>query len=86
MQLSTTFLKMISSPDIYQREWEFIYNNFRNLRSTENNNKRKILQEITNTPPTINNQLVQNKIEENQKQKTIFDKKGNYFSSPDALI
>ena len=69
-----------------KREWEFVYKNFRNLQSTENNNKRKILQKIINTHSIIDNETVKNQIEEDKKQKIISGKIGNYFNSPDALI
>ena len=66
-----------------KREWEYVYNNFHTLRSPQNNNKRKNLQDVAKT--TINNHTVEDEIE-GEKKKTIIDEIGNYFNSPEALI
>ena len=68
-----------------KREWEKVYNNFHTLRSPQNTNKRKNLRDVTNTTSsTINNHTVELQ-EDIERKKTIVDKIGNYFSSPEAL-
>ena len=65
-------------------EWQKVYNNFRILRS-KNSNKRKNLQDTTNTSST-NNHIDEKQSNENTNKKIIIDKIGNYFNSPEALI
>ena len=77
MLLFITFLKVIKSLNIYvprKHDWEYVYNNFHTLGSPQKNNKRKNLQDVTNTTSTtVNNHTVEFQ-DDNERKKLLLIK------------
>ena len=78
---STIIPKHLSS----KLEWQQLYNNFRILRcSTTNNNKRKKLNDISNTIEVLNSN--DENLQQNTKKSSIHNIIGTYFNSSEATL
>ena len=78
------FLKssIVSSHLSSKNQWQDVYDNFRVLRSNQQNSTRTALKEITNIKETTNE--IQDLLP--RKRKTIHEEIGDYFNSPEASL